>query len=191
MDRALGGQCALKIHRGNTDRQEVRSISTVSTVSVLLAVALTLSSCERDVPAVTEEALGSNPRPAAADAASDRSSAATVPGFCADEDGRTQAGVLFQVMPQLAAAKDGGRDILASPIAGDIRLDALARHLDAVDAAPPAEPGGVIKAKYIAAMRASVDAYTAARAGDPSKLAPASEALFPAYLAFVTPYACS
>ena len=116
-----------------------------------------------------------------------------VPGFCADEEGRGQANLLYQFLPQIAAAPDGGKGLFENPVFTGPDLDALARHVDAVEAAPAAEAdaGGEVKSTYVQAMRNGVDAYSSAKQGDPSKLAAASPALSDAYLAFATPYACS
>jgi hypothetical protein len=116
-----------------------------------------------------------------------------VPGFCADEEGRGQANLLYQFLPQIAASPDGGKSLFENPVFTGPDLDALARHLDAVEAAPTAEAdaGGEVKSTYVEAMRSGVDAYRSAKEGEPSKLDAASPAVSDAYLAFATPYACS
>ena len=125
--------------------------------------------------------------------AEQRSDEPAVPGFCADEEGRGQANLLYQFLPQIAGSPDGGKGLFENPVFTGPDLDALARHLDAVEAAPAAEAdaGGEVKSTYVQAMRNGVDAYSSAKAGDPSKLQAASPAVSDAYLAFATPYACS
>ncbi len=116
-----------------------------------------------------------------------------IPEFCADEEGRGQANLLFQILPQMAAAGDGGQALLDNPVFTGPDLDALERHLDAVESAPasPADSGGDVKARYVEAMRAGVESYRAAEQGDGSKLATAAPPVTDEYLAFATPYACS
>jgi hypothetical protein len=137
---------------------------------------------------------GSAGAPAATNAsAPEDSDAPPVPEFCADEEGRGQANLLFQLLPQIAAAPDGGKSQFENPIFTGPDFDAVARHLDAVQAAPASEAdaGGEVKARYVEAMRSGVDAYLSAKEGDASKLATASPSVTDAYLKFATPYACS
>jgi hypothetical protein len=129
-----------------------------------------------------------------ADSSSAEAAAATsAPAFCADPEGRGQANLLYQLLPQIAASPDGGKSLFENPVFTGPDLDALTRHIDAVEAAPPAEAdaGGEIKSRYVEAMRSGVDAYRSAKEGDASKLSAASPAVDDAYLAFATPYACS
>jgi hypothetical protein len=123
----------------------------------------------------------------------ERSQAPGVPAFCADEKGRGQANLLYQVLPQIAASPDGGKGLFENPVFTGPDLEALARHIDAVEAEPAsdADAGGKVKSSYVEAMRAGVDAYRSAKEGDASKLSTASPAVDSAYLAFATPYACS
>jgi len=142
-----------------------------------------------------EEADGGSPEaPAATNASAPEDSEATgVPAFCADEEGRGQANLLFQLLPQVAASPDGGKSQFENPIFTGPDFDALGRHLDAVESAPAsqADTGGEVKSRYVEAMRAGVDAYRSAEQGDASNLETASPAVTDAYLAFATPYACS
>jgi hypothetical protein len=137
---------------------------------------------------------GSTDAPAATNAsAANDSEEPSLPEFCADEEARGQTNILFQILPQMAASPDGGKDLLANPVFTGPDLDAIERHLDAVDSAPAsqADAGGDVKSRYVEAMRAGVDAYRSAEQGDGSKLATASPAVTDEYLAFATPYACS
>ena len=132
--------------------------------------------------------------PAATNAsAGEDSEEPAVPEFCADEEARGQANLLFQLLPQVAASPDGGKSQFTSPVFTGLDLEAIRRHLDAVEEAPAsdADAGGAVKARYVEAMRAGVDAYRSAGEGDPSKLSAASPAVTDEYLAFATPYACS
>lgn len=137
---------------------------------------------------------GSAEAPAATGAsAPEGSDEPSVPEFCADEEGRGQANLLYQVLPQIAASPDGGQSLFENPVFTGPDLDALARHIDAVEAAPAAEAdaGGEVKSQYVEAMRSGVDAYQSAKQGDASGLPTASPAVSDAYLEFATPYACS
>ena len=136
---------------------------------------------------------GSGEPLATAAEAEERSQDPAVPAFCADEEGRGQANLLYQVLPQIAAAPDGGKGLFQNPVFTGPDLDALTRHVDAVEAAPAsdADAGGEVKDGYVDAMRGGVDAYRSAEGGDASKLSTASPAVSDAYLAFATPYACS
>lgn len=128
------------------------------------------------------------------DSSSAEASAATrAPAFCADQEGRGQANLLYQLLPQMAASPDGGKSLFENPVFTGPDLDALTRHIDAVEAAPAAEAdaGGEVKSRYVEAMRSGAEAYRSAKEGDPSKLSAASPAVDEAYLAFATPYACS
>ena len=129
-----------------------------------------------------------------ADSGSAEAAAApSAPAFCADRDGRAQANLLYQLLPQIAASPDGGKSLFENPVFTGPDLDALTRHIDAVEAAPAAEAdaAGEVKSRYVEAMRSGVDAYRSAKEGDASKLSAASPAVDEAYLAFATPYACS
>lgn len=141
-----------------------------------------------------EAGSGSAEAPAATNAsAPEDSEEPRVPEFCADEEGRGQANLLFQILPQVAASPDGGKSQFANPIFTGPDFGAVGRHLDAVESAPAsqADAGGEVKSRYVEAMRAGVDAYLSAKEGDASKLATASPAVTDSYLAFATPYACS
>ena len=122
-----------------------------------------------------------------------QAAAPAVPAFCADEEGRGQANLLYQVLPQIAASPDGGKGLFENPVFKGPDLGAVTRHLDAVEAEPAsdADSGGEVKSEYVEAMRSGVEAYRSAKAGDASQLATASPAVGDAYLAFATPYACS
>ena len=129
-----------------------------------------------------------------ADSSSAEAAAATsAPAFCADQEGRGQANLLYQLLPQIAASPDGGKSLFENPVFTGPDLDALTRHIDAVEAAPAAEadPAGEVKSRYVEAMRSGAEAYRSAKEGDASKLSTASPAVDEAYLAFATPYACS
>jgi len=129
-----------------------------------------------------------------ADSSSAEAAAApSAPAFCADQEGRGQANLLYQLLPQIAASPDGGKSLFENPVYTGPDLGALTRHIDAVEAAPAAEadPGGEVKSRYVEAMRSGAEAYRSAKEGDASKLSTASPAVDEAYLAFATPYACS
>jgi hypothetical protein len=125
--------------------------------------------------------------------ATEASASTSVPAFCSDQEGRGQANLLYQLLPQIAMSPDGGKSLFENPVFTGPDLDALTRHIDAVEAAPPveADAGGEVKSRYVEAMRSGADAYRSAKEGDPSKLSAASPAVDEAYLAFATPYACS
>lgn len=155
----------------------------------MLLVALVIAGCGGG-----EADSGSSDAPDATNAsAPEDSEAPGIPAFCADEEGRGQANLLFQLLPQIAASPDGGKSQFENPIFTGPDFDAVGRHVDAVESAPAsqADAGGEVKSRYVEAMRAGVDAYLSAEEGDASKLAAASPALTDAYLAFATPYACS
>jgi hypothetical protein len=129
-----------------------------------------------------------------ADSPSGEASASTsVPAFCSDQEGRGQANLLYQLLPQISTSPDGGKSLFENPVFTGPDLDALTRHIDAVEAAPAADAdaGGEVKSRYVEAMRSGADAYRSAKGGDASKLSTASPAVENAYLEFATPYACS
>ena len=159
------------------------------TLFALLLIGTVIIGCGGD-----EADRGSAEAPAATNASAREDSGETsVPEFCVDEEGRGQANLLFQLLPQIAASPDGGKSQFENPIFTGPDFDAIGRHLDAVESAPAsaADAGGEIKSRYVEAMRGGVDAYLSAKEGDASKLAAASPAVTDEYLAFATPYACS
>jgi hypothetical protein len=128
-----------------------------------------------------------------ADSSSAEAAAApSAPAFCADQEGRGQANLLYQLLPQIAASPDGGKSLFENPVFTGPDLDALTRHIDAVEAAPAAEAdaGGEVKSRYVEAMRSGAAAYRSAKGGHASKLSTASPAVENAYLEFATPYSC-
>ena len=174
---------------GATDKEGVPLPRALLTLFVLLLIGSVVTGCGGG-----EADSASTDAPAATNAsAADDSEEPSVPEFCADEEARGQMNLLFQVLPQMAASPDGGRDLLANPVFTGPDLNAIERHLDAVESAPAsqADAGGDVKARYVEAMRAGLDAYRSAEQGDGSKLATASPAVTDEYLAFATPYACS
>jgi hypothetical protein len=175
---------------GATDKSGVPKPRPMLTLLALLLSGLLIVACGGNQD---DSGAGESLATAAEAEADQRSDEPAVPGFCADEEGRGQANLLYQFLPQIAASPDGGKGLFENPVFTGPDLDALARHLDAVEAAPAAEAdaGGEVKSTYVQAMRNGVDAYSSAKEGDPSKLAAASPAVSDAYLAFATPYACS
>lgn len=173
---------------GATDKSGVPKPRPMLTLLALLLSGLLIVACGGN-----QDDSGAGESLATAAEADQRSGEPAVPGFCADEEGRGQANLLYQFLPQIAASPDGGKGLFENPVFTGPDLDALARHLDAVEAAPAAEAdaGGEVKSTYVQAMRNGVDAYSSAKEGDPSKLQAASPAVSDAYLAFATPYACS
>jgi len=52
-----------------------------------------------------------------ADSSSAEAAAATsAPAFCADQEGRGQANLLYQLLPQIAASPDGGKSLFENPV---------------------------------------------------------------------------
>jgi hypothetical protein len=174
---------------GATDQGGVPHPRALLTLLALLLLATVIAGCG------AEEADSGSPEASAATNASaaEGSEEPRVPQFCADEEARGQANLLFQLLPQIAASPDGGKSQFETPIFTGPDFDAVGRHLDAVESAPASEAdaGGDVKSRYVEAMRGGVDAYLSAKQGDASKLATASPAVTDAYLAFATPYACS
>jgi hypothetical protein len=170
---------------GPTDRGGVPLRRALLTLLALLLIGSVASGCGgEEADSRTGEASAST---------TEASASTSVPAFCSDQEGRGQANLLYQLLPQIAASPDGGKSLFENPVFTGPDLDALTRHIDAVEAAPAAEAdaAGEVKSRYVEAMRSGAEAYRSAKEGDPSKLSAASPAVDEAYLAFATPYACS